>query len=453
MSVDGSGLNGLGPEAFEDVDPELRERVRSRAFARGHQIRRRQTAIRRGATVAAAVVVVGGGVLIARSATSNTSEKALGTSTTTSVPVSTTASVPVTSTTAPSHPSTTVTTLPNGGTTVPPTTVVPPTTTIKQPTTTTQVSGSTTTLPPSWAFQTAPAGQGQLNALSCGGPAFCVAASTGTGSTTVLVTTNLGANWVVSQLPADVISVSCGDPTHCVIAAAAGSAATPVFLVTSDAGGSWSKVAAPTKLTNLQSVSCWDGSNCVAVGDVSSKPGAFVTDDGGQTWTDTGTLPPGIGEPLTVECPGSSTCYAGGGAQIGRSDDGGQTWHIVTAPTGVSNVASLSCPTSTYCVVGGGDAIAVSSDGGVSWSAATLPAGVTGVSKVDCTSTSSCWAGGTAMSSTGPGSTGVVLQSSNGGLAWSTAAEAPGATFGAVVCFPSGCVGVGAGYTGTHPGP
>jgi hypothetical protein len=78
---------------------------------------------------------------------------------------------------------------------------------------------------------------------------------------------------------------------------------------------------------------------------------------------------------------------------------------------------------------------------------------VTAVNKVDCTSTTSCWAGGSATSSNGGPPSGVVLQSGNGGSTWSVVAEAPGATFGAVVCEPNGCVGVGAGYTGTHPGP
>lgn len=459
MSVEDFGdLDGLGPPAFDEaIDPKLHERVKARTLQRGRQIRRRQTAVRRGLVAAAAVVVVGGGVLADHAATSNNKgPSALGSTTTTGAGSTTT--IPVSTTAGPPLPITT--TRPPSSTTVPIT--VPTSSSVVQSTTTTEqhVNTTTTSIPPSWSFQAAPANQDQLNVLSCGGPSFCIAASAGTGSSTAVVSTDLGANWSVVQLPAAVIALSCGDATHCVIVASGGGdgdTTSSEFLVTADAGASWSQVPAPQRTTRLESVSCWSGSACLAAGTEpdsvsknSQQQAVFATSDGGQSWSQRGLLRPG--GPVVLDCPGQSSCYAGDGPTVEKSADGGSSWAAISQPANVSRVASLSCPTSSYCFAAGGAAIAVTADGGSSWSAATLPPNITDVSAVECTTTSACWAAATATVNRASGSVGVVLGSTDGGLEWSTSADSPGSSFGAVACESPGCVGVGAGYTATHQG-
>jgi hypothetical protein len=439
-------------EDGEEVDPEVRSRVRDRAFSRGAQIRRRRTALRRGLAVAVLAVVVAGGVL-AEPGTSHPALKALGGPTTTTPGPGPTISTTLPTTSLPQHPPTT-TTAPGGpppNTTVPVTTV--PSASTVPSTTPSSIAphNTTTTLPTNWTFSSAPVGAGDLAAVSCGGGGFCVAISrSGSGA---VVTTDLGATWTLASLPATPVAVSCGAPSDCVIAASSTSGPA-AFLVTDDAGTSWSSVAAPVALSSLATVSCWNGSDCMAVGTASSILTAYVTGDGGNTWTQSGQLP--VSGVALLDCPAASTCLAavsGDGVDFVSTSDGGSSWTDSAQVPGVAAATGISCPSTSYCVVTGSDDAAVTSDGGSSWTASNIPGGVTTLGGLACTSTSVCWAAATVSSPASAGaSSGAILTSSNGGVSWSEVSESGGAAFRAVACAAPGCVGVGPGETATGGG-
>ena len=67
---------------------------------------------------------------------------------------------------------------------------------------------------------------------------------------------------------------------------------------------------------------------CVAVGDDGGNVASvIVTQNGGTTWSDS-TPPAGVTTLTTVSCPSSAVCYAGGGAGIMKSSNGGASWTI-----------------------------------------------------------------------------------------------------------------------------
>ena len=153
----------------------------------------------------------------------------------------------------------------------------------------------------------------------------------------------------------------------------------------------WQTTAAYRPLANVNAVSCApsataSSATCVAVGDDGGNVASvIVTQDGGTTWSDS-TLPAGVTTLSTVSCPSSAVCYAGGGAGIMKSSDGGASWTIQdssfppqsiscftidectavrrdrdcstprtvptgtlkTSPSGLNSLSGVSCPRSTH---------------------------------------------------------------------------------------------------------
>jgi photosystem II stability/assembly factor-like uncharacterized protein len=169
--------------------------------------------------------------------------------------------------------------------------------------------------------------------------------------------------------------------------------------VTDDGGRTWS---ASSMLSVPFKVQCFPDARCVSIGE-----GASYSTDNGLKWlpasfpVDTGTL----------SCGSSQTCMTTSGATVLVSDDGGQSWSGVDAQGLPASDAfvGLECPTVSDCWISGdaliklrdgltfvgdtGGAVVLSSvDGGKTWQSTELPKGITGVGALSCPEPSTCFA-------------------------------------------------------------
>ena len=121
----------------------------------------------------------------------------------------------------------------------------------------------------------------------------------------------------------------------------------------------WQATASDTPLANVDAVSCApsaiaSSATCVAVGDDGGNVASIiVTQNGGTTWSDS-TPPTGVTTLSTVSCPSSAVCYAGGGAGIMKSSNGGASWTIQDSSFPPQ---SISCFTIDECTAVGGTGI------------------------------------------------------------------------------------------------
>jgi photosystem II stability/assembly factor-like uncharacterized protein len=325
------------------------------------------------------------------------------------------------------------------------------------------VSGSWQTLPSSDYL---PQGLPALN-LICPTTATCYAANweaTGPGTASELVVTHDGGNtWQPSVLPVTLSqppSLACVDAETCAIVGIDGSG-NPTFLETTDGGQAWSSHAGPNGLSSVigARLTCTTAQSClvVAAGGASGSATAlmpdgdafaFVTDDGGNTWS-TSSLPIGL-LPSGLQCISATSCVASG-ASVGKmysdsnpatptgailyTTDGGSSWNAAAVPSGFSGfglVSSLSCSESGDCLVtsssGGPGVISNelldSTDGGETWSIARgngLPQGV--VISVSCPGNTDCWATGVTRTpgesgNINLGAAGFATSSADGGGTW-----------------------------------
>jgi hypothetical protein len=252
-----------------------------------------------------------------------------------------------------------------------------------------------------------------LNAVSCTGPANCLAAgfSSGPVSPKLIVRWD-GTGWTQLPLPAgtvaspQVTAVACAGDSMCMVIKDG--------MLQEWNGTSWQ--LQNTSLGGLMyAVSCASAVSCVVIGGRS----AFVQGQytvlpaavrwNGQTWTeDDPVVPPGaVTASLDgISCASASDCVAVGGSipQAGSSallaeQWNGQSWSVLSVPppsvtSPNLNLASVSCAGPDSCVAVGELAVTGKDEGlayawdGTSWT--SLPALIGVPASVSCWSASGC---------------------------------------------------------------
>ncbi len=316
----------------------------------------------------------------------------------------------------------------------------------------------------SWA-QVAGRGPTSGYLLTCPSATTCYAE----GEAAVDVTRDGGKTWhpVPTKGGTPLSNVACSSTGRCAFLVAA-PGGKPVFVGTADAGRTWTSHPGPTGLSfayqlsngpsgtgpsiGLIDLSCPSASTCTLVASSSRGHGAFVTKDGGRTWSASSML----SAPYQVQCFPDARCistgvaaavYQGGppGLRASYSTDNGLKWSPASVPSVPGWLAFLSCRSPKACMamsltngLGPGVSLVTSHNGGESWStveAQGLPADKVFVG-LACPTASECWISGGgpgflvdlvgARNSTLPtgvapsaGLTGgVMLSSANGGRTW-----------------------------------
>jgi photosystem II stability/assembly factor-like uncharacterized protein len=303
--------------------------------------------------------------------------------------------------------------------------------------------------------------------LTCPSTTTCYA--DGPGS--VEVTRDGGKTWqpATNNDETPLSNVVCSSTGECsYLGASLGSR--PVLLQTADAGKTWASRPGPVglplvypKLTKSSYpppagpivLSCPSASTCTLV--VPSSGRAFVTKDGGRSWS--ASSMPTASPPPQLQCFPDARCIFTGGGTGGPlasySTESGLNWATAIVPSVRGALIALSCSSSETCLAVSWShgavrvSLVASDNGGVSWSTLQprgLPAGkvLTGLA---CPTASQCWATGDSPVYLGGrvavGYTGgaVALSSADGGRTWlSTGLPKDIASIGPLSCpNPSTC--------------
>jgi len=303
--------------------------------------------------------------------------------------------------------------------------------------------------------------------LTCPSATTCYAEGPGSvepGS--VEVTRDGGKTWqpAPTQGETPLSNVACSSARECAFLEVPLSGK-PVLVETADAGKTWAPRPGPAGLSSIGMValSCPSSSTCTAVAPSSRQTGtsgAFVTKDGGQTWS---ASPMPTAAPSQVQCFPDARCistgsdaYGGGPLGASYSTDGGLNWAAATVPSAPGALVHLSCSSSNTCMAvswpygAPRGSIVVSVNGGESWSAVQaqgLPAGKV-FGGLACPSASECWVSGNTPLHFAHGKVTVagtggadVLSSADGGRTWLSAGLTKGITgIGPLSCpNPSTC--------------
>jgi collagen type I alpha len=304
--------------------------------------------------------------------------------------------------------------------------------------------------------QPAPAGTGELSAVSCADARRCwVVGVAGPNAGTAGATGATGTTGAT--------------PTTAPATGTTGSAVT-VIATTGNGGTTWT--AQPLSMSPtpaLTGISCPQVTQCMAVGSSGSDPGSGVvltTDDGGSNWTPV-SPPAGAIDVSSVECDGAGSCtvLASDGTAIWSavSADFGHTWlREGSLPAGFGGTLSLSCDLNGTCLVAGftpttaghgQGALAISTDNGSAWAAATVPAGTGLMQSALCISATRCLAAGTTSTTVSDvvPAKGLLLISADGGHTWTASPAVPPVddVFGVACPAPASCVVVGTKWVGT----
>ena len=245
-------------------------------------------------------------------------------------------------------------------------------------------------LPTNWTIVTTPTPSYSLNGVSCASKSFCFAV----GGVEVL-------NGISVQMQT---------------------------LTEEWNGSTWSIVTSPdpagTEPAELSSVSCYDATHCVAVGNVGTTTTAsFGEIWNGAAWSLISTKNPGRegGELEGVSCPSSTLCMAVGYKSAGADDAAGpaliEKWNgsiwSVSAKPDLSrygnNLEGISCVKPTNCTATGTDGgngttsnSLIEAWNGNVWvqqSSADVPISNNNLSAVSCPPTGGCMAVGTSFAS------------------------------------------------------
>jgi hypothetical protein len=250
------------------------------------------------------------------------------------------------------------------------------------------------------------------------------------------------------------------------------------FILTTDGGANWtaSAIPAPVGLSNptASRFACGDATHCVLSVTGSSSPsqqvGTFLsTADAGLTWTQATSVPSApAGGVWTINCGTDGSCLAvsalGDSADhyvVGlRSDDWGLTWQA-GAPSDSFGAAILyaSCGDTTHCMlVPAGSTttryeIITTSNAGASWQVSSPPAGWENMpTAVSCANANDCWIAMStydAHSPAGVYSQPAIEATSDGGTTWSSVglptSQPPIGDVLTLSCPPTGdgCMGIG----------
>jgi hypothetical protein len=260
------------------------------------------------------------------------------------------------------------------------------------------------------AGQPAPAGTGELGAVSCASAERCWAvgvagpnSSAAAPATIIVATKDGGLKWVAQGVRGSVIpefsGISCPTTRDCMAVGSTGASVpgSDVAYTTSDGGAVWSPASAPPGALDVASVRCASVSDCSAIVSSGSQFTTAHTADFGQSWQAGGSLPAGFSGGGDLWCGAGGTCLVAGyiptttghgqGA-VALSTDGGQTWALATVPAGTGVLQSTTCLSATVCLAVGTTSSTVSdivpaqgqllysADGGHTWT--TTAAGTAG---------------------------------------------------------------------------
>jgi len=327
--------------------------------------------------------------------------------------------------------------------------------------------------------QPAPAGTGDLGAVSCAKKGRCWAVGIAGpdttpppgGATVIAATINGGVTWKAQHVSGETIpelsGISCPTATECMAVGSNGSSLPAgVVVTTSDAGAVWNPATAPAGALSVASVSCASPADCLAIVSDGSTLWSAQSTDFGQTWQRFGNLPGsflgggdlwcGVGGACLVAGHVPTTSGHGQGA-VALSADGGQTWALATVPSVSGLLQSAACPSASTCLAGGTKSTTTSDivpaqgellhsvDGGHTWTDVTDAPPVDDVSDMECPTATVCAMVGTHWAGNPPVATGAVAQSADGGATFkaSSAAYIP-ISLRAVACpTPAHCVAVG----------
>ena len=314
---------------------------------------------------------------------------------------------------------------------------------------------------PAVVGQPAPAGTGQLDAVTCAGPTHCWAvgapgptAATGTTSsappspvTVIDATVDGGETWTgqpVTLTPAPALTaISCPSDRLCMAVGLSGTGTAGVVLTTGDGGATWAQASVPPGAIVVTGVECAGADDCTAIaGDGTTFWSAHSTDFG-QTWVREGDLPPGFLDAGDLSCAAGAACLVTGftatttghgqGA-IAISTDDGVTWTAATVPTGTGLLQGVGCATISSCLAVGTTSTTVSApvpaqgalltsdDGGHTWARVAGAEPVDDIFGIDCPSRSVCAMVGTDWIGTPAVGTGAVAHSSDGGADFAASA-------------------------------
>jgi hypothetical protein len=135
-----------------------------------------------------------------------------------------------------------------------------------------------------WTAQTAPATNTPLNDVNCPSTTVCYAVGGTSSAATVIATTNGGTTWTAQTVPsADNVALNAVTCTSTTVCFAVGNAVTGTgeITATTNGGTTWSYQSDGSQLS-LYGVSCWDATDCVAVG--ASGRIALTSNGTGWSW-------------------------------------------------------------------------------------------------------------------------------------------------------------------------
>jgi photosystem II stability/assembly factor-like uncharacterized protein len=172
-----------------------------------------------------------------------------------------------------------------------------------------------------------PYGTGAL--LVCTSARVCIVGERQYGN--FLVTTDAGSTWQKVAVPSllSVWALSCGTPTTCMamVSVFKGHAAVLESVESVDGWHHWSVGAAPP--VGVQSLSCAGASTCtllgsgrIIAGQLIGRPLSYVTTDSGRSWVEQASVPilGSAGAWTTASCPTAAHCVAAGYGPDGSTD-------------------------------------------------------------------------------------------------------------------------------------